>query len=71
MFVCEGVSDRNQTLGLILRKFCSHVLGRKITEEFISGLDSLTVSKWQTILRTICLEQLILFENQSHETKSN
>lgn len=54
--------DSNQRFGLNLMKFFSHILGRKLSVEFVNGQNLLKPFKMVTILntsRTIRLERLL------------
>lgn len=61
-FLWMSDSDNGQTLGLILKKFCTHVLNTKSKWRFINGHNLLNSSKMEVCfkyLKTLCLDWLI------------
>lgn len=45
LFVCEFDNDSRQTLGPILSKFCTQILMRDVSFEFVNGQQCLEISK--------------------------
>lgn len=67
--VCLRGRDNGQTLTSTSIKFCTHVLGCKISVEFVNRQVAYTISKWWATLHIekeeVSLERQIIFENQT------